>query len=170
MKMNRLEIGFKLDHPNAKIPTKAHPSDAGWDFSVVADNMFFVPTNFSRLYENYKNKNVFILEPHKHHLFSTGIRVEIPPSWCLYFVDRSGLGAKKIVHRTAGLIDSGFSGVCMISLVNLSDNEVVICEGDKIIQGILLPVSEVEWIQKEEKELSLTDRGEGGFGSSDLIL
>jgi dUTP pyrophosphatase len=161
----RLKVNFVKIHPAAQTPKKNNSEDAGWDFAVVSDNDFFVPTQFSSLYKNYQDKIVCVLPPKEQKIFHTGIKVEIPNGWCLVLFDRSGLGAKKIVHRTAGVIDSSYRGEVLVSLVNLSSNDVIFCEGDKIIQGLLLPVPSAEFI--EVNELSNTQRGEKGFGSSD---
>jgi len=164
-----MKVGFKLLHENAKPPTKVNQSegnlDAGWDFTCVRDKEFFTPTSFSRLYDQYQSKYIFVLQPKQQKLFRTGISIVIPYGWCLMFCDRSGMGGKKIIHHTAGLIDSPYTGELLVSLVNLSDKEVVFTEGDKIIQGVFIEVPHIEWEQMED--LPETNRGSNGFGSSD---
>lgn len=159
-----LNVKFKTVSEYAKIPQKAHEIDAGWDFSAVRDNNFYTPIEYDSLRHGYQDQYIYILKPNRQHVFDTGIQVAIPEGWCLFLVDRSGMGAKKVVHRTAGLIDSSYRGNILVSLVNLSNTDIIIAEGDKIIQGIFLPVPSVKW--ELVNELSNTDRGEKGFGSS----
>ncbi len=162
--MQNLNVDVRLAYDNAKIPTQSHPCDAGWDFYVVRDEKFFTPTKFSSYYKEYAERYIYVLNPMKAHLFDTGVRLQIPPSWCMVLFDRSGLGAKKLVHRTAGVVDSGYLDNTRVSLVNLSENPVVIAEGDRIIQGLFLPVPEVNF--EIVDQLSETHRGLNGFGST----
>jgi len=79
--------------------------------------------------------------------------------------DRSGMGAKKIVHRLAGVIDEDYRGEWFVRLVNHSSEVVRVEVGDKIVQGIYTERTEVEC--PIVPALPETSRGTGGFGSTD---
>lgn len=157
-----LDILFKRLHPSAKQPIKNHQSDAGFDFFCVRDETFYKDGPDTNLvYTKY-------LGIGDRHLFHTGIAIELPLGYCLYFIDRSGMGGKRIIHRTGGLIDETFRGELLVSLINLSREKQYIHEGDKIIQGILISVPQARFM--EVQELSQTERGEKCFGSSDFLV
>lgn len=137
-------INFKVKKlsPDAKLPTKDNPSDAGIDV--------------------YTNES-YTLAPGERHLFSTGIAVEFPEGNVALLWDRSGLGSKGI-HRLAGVIDSGYRGEWKVALLNTTSEPYEIKAGDKIIQCVLQKFEAVEIT--EETELTETVRAEAGFGSS----
>ncbi len=137
-------IPFKIKKlsPEATVPTKKDPTDAGIDI--------------------YTNET-HVLRPGEVHAFSTGISVEFPEGHAALLWDRSGLGIGGI-HRLAGVIDSGYRGEWKVALVNLTDQPYEIKAGDKIIQCLL---QKFEPAQIEEvEELTETARAEAGFGSS----
>lgn len=150
IKVQRLQL-------DAKIPTKSNQEDAGWDFYCVSDLEWTVEG---------VNEPMYFLEPGEGHIFKTGIAVEIPKGHCMVLFDRSGMGAVKRVHRTAGVIDSTYRGEIKVSLINLGKEQQFIRSGDKIVQGLILPVPEIEIV--EVGELSPSKRGSKGFGSSDI--
>jgi len=137
-------VPFKVKKlsPDAVVPTKENSNDAGIDV--------------------YTNES-YVLQPGERHTFGTGVAVEIPDGYVALFWDRSGLGSKGI-HRLAGVIDSGYRGEWKVVLLNTSDEPYEIKKGDKIVQCVLQKFEPVD-IQ-EVDELSDTERGEAGFGSS----
>ena len=137
-------INIKLLNDAAKIPTKAHKSDAGWD-----------------LYASYTSQPVY---PHKRRLVSTDISIAIPDGYCGLIWPRSGLSVKKGIDVLAGVIDSGYRGEIKVCLLNTSDQIVHIHPGDRIAQLIIQKVEDVKFLEVDN--LDDTDRGEGGFGSS----
>ena len=137
-------IKIKLLNDAAKIPPKAHKSDAGWD-----------------LYASYTSQPVY---PHKRRLVSTDISIAIPDGYCGLIWPRSGLSVKKGIDVLAGVIDSGYRGEIKVCLLNTSDQIVHIHPGDRIAQLIIQKVEDVKFLEVDN--LDDTDRGEGGFGSS----
>ena len=96
-------------------------------------------------------------------MFPTGIAVEFPEGYVALLWDRSGLGSKGI-HRLAGVIDSGYRGEWKVVLLNTTKEPFEIKKGDKIIQCIIQKFEPVEILEVDE--LSNSQRGEKGFGSS----
>ena len=108
-----------------------------------------------------------IINPNETKIIPTGLAFEIPDGYELQVRPRSGLSAKtKLrVSNSPGTIDSDYRGEVCIILDNISSEEsYTINKGERIAQGV---ISKVEKITFEEVEnLSETERGEGGFGST----
>lgn len=106
------------------------------------------------------------LAPGKRILVQTGIKLEIPPGYELQVRPRSGLAFNYGVSvlNTPGTIDSDYRGPIGVILVNHGDKPFVINPDDRIAQGVFTRV--VRPLLVSSTELSDTDRGEGGFGST----
>lgn len=128
-----------------KIPTYATEGSAGFDL-VSAE---------SRSVE---------LGPDNKYGFKTGLKFEIPEGYEMQIRPRSGLAFKHGVVTSFGTIDSDYRGEVMINLMNHSRVSCVISPGDRIAQGIIAPVTRVEFEMVDE--LSKTVRGKKGFGST----
>ena len=98
----------------------------------------------------------------------TGLAFEVPPGWMLKIHPRSGLKFKHGVEAFSGVIDSDFRGSVRILLESADDHEYTtplrINPGDRVAQASLVPSPRVTFTVVEQ--LSLTERGEGGFGST----
>lgn len=137
---------------NAKLPHRAHPDDAGLDLFSI------------------ENVN---LEPGQTKLVKTGIAISIPKGYVGKIESRSSL-AMLGVYVTGGIIDSGYTGQVKVIMNNLNasnDQDPVLLNeyfsikaGDKIAQLILYPIAILKPVEVEE--LTSSERGEGGFGSS----
>lgn len=111
-----------------------------------------------------------IIYPGKWALVHTGLFVAIPEGYELQIRPRSGLALKKgiSVLNTPGTIDSDYRGEIGVIIVNHSDEAIAFANGDKIAQAVLKQVDQVEWESVPAfEQLPTTDRGEGGFGSTD---
>lgn len=145
-------------HPDAKIPTRNFPTDAGLDLYSV-ETVTVHPVNWpSRAHFDGS-------EPlSTRALVKTGIAVAVPVGYGLFIWDRSGLSSRHGLHRLAGVVDSSYRGEVCVVLVNLGDSPYTIKAGDKVAQGILAPIALSQ--AEEVDELDSTERGEKGFGSS----
>ena len=163
-------------------PMRSHPTDAGCDF--------FIPTNLNvqeMLNKNPKMKvqdfNLsangkgtiygIILKPQKRVLIPSGIHIKLPENHALIAFNKSGVASKTGIIAGAAVVDQFYEGEVHISLINTSSETTVIKAGAKVIQFILLPVnySMPELINKSPKEFyedSDSERGEGGFGSTNI--
>lgn len=110
--------------------------------------------------------NEIVLKPLERALVPTGLFVEIPPGFEAQVRPRSGLAIKKgvTVLNTPGTIDADYRGEIKVILVNLSDEDFVVKDGERIAQMIISAHEQAELIQV--KELEETTRGAGGFGST----
>ena len=131
----------KLD-PGAKLPTRAHPTDAGLD-----------------LYSAYEVD----VPPHQFTVIPTGVHVELPHGTAGLLVSKSGLNCKYGI-TTTGLIDEGYSGEIKVSMINNSDQPYHVRYGDKITQLVIIPVL-YEDVQLTDLIVG-GDRQSNGFGSS----
>ena len=142
--MQPLEV-TKL-RPEAIVPTRAHPGDAGLDLCAV---------------------EACDLLPGQRGTISTGLAVAIPPGWAGLVVPRSGLARKHgvTVANAPGLIDAGYRGELQVLLVNLSNEAHRIEAGDRVAQLECVPVGIGPAVVVEALPAS-DGRGEGGFGST----
>ncbi len=106
------------------------------------------------------------LKPMERAIIKTGLFIELPIGFEAQVRPRSGLAAKKgiTVLNAPGTIDADYRGEIGVILVNLSNENFTIENGERIAQLIIAKHERATWI--EVQELSDTDRGEGGFGST----
>lgn len=106
------------------------------------------------------------LKPLERTIVKTGLFIELPVGFEAQVRPRSGLAAKKgvTVLNAPGTIDADYRGEIGVILVNLSQEEFVIENGERIAQLVIAKHERAEWISA--LELSETSRGEGGFGST----
>ena len=133
---------MKLD-AGATIPKYAKAGDAGMDLYAVT--------------ESY--------DKHGNYVYGTGLAIEIPEGYVGLIFPRSSISKTAHSLRNAvGVIDSGYRGEVMLKFDINTLNSPVYKVGDRIAQIIILPYPEIEF--EEAWELSKTERGSGGFGSS----
>ena len=107
-----------------------------------------------------------ILKPLERSIVGTGLFIELPIGYEAQVRPRSGLAAKKgiTVLNSPGTIDADYRGEIGVILVNLSNDDFEIVNGERIAQLVIAKHERAEWFQVTE--LSETSRGEGGFGST----
>lgn len=106
------------------------------------------------------------LKPLERTLVKTGLFLEIPEGYEAQVRPRSGLALKKgvTVLNTPGTIDADYRGEICVILINLSNDDFIIEDGDRIAQMIFAKFEQAQWLEVEV--LSETERGVGGFGST----
>lgn len=136
-------VRFKRFHPRAVCPEYARPGDSGADMRAV------------------ESVRLRPFEPAKVRL---GIGVELPPGYEAQLRPRSSLNLQG-VYGAFGTIDQGFRGeICaVLTLLNRGYQDYEIHIGDKVAQLVIAPVARASFV---EGELSDSDRGAGGFGST----
>ena len=135
----------------AKMPTRAHPWDAGLDLYAPQD----VTVPFAIADGFYSNAGVLAID--------TGVHMEIPEGYVGFIKAKSGLNVKRGLTCT-GVIDSHYTGSIVVKLYNHTMFPYHFKAGDKIAQLVILPclLPELELVDSLEE----TDRGDGGFGST----
>jgi len=137
-----MKVKIKKLHEDAVIPSYAKHGDAGMDL-------------YSVRMEKDKNQN---------DVHYTGLAVEIPEGYVGLLFPRSSISKTSCALRNAvGVIDSGYRGEIMVKFGCLSNLDCYKV-GDRVAQLIIMPYPQIEL--EEVEELSDTDRGEGGFGST----
>jgi len=140
---------------DVKTPTRANSTDAGVDF--------FIPND-------WKDKEYHIewLKPGESVLIPAGVKVNCPKGFALVAFNKSGVAVKKSLHVGACVVDHGYQGELHLNLTNVGSEEQSIAAGDKIVQFVLLPLGdpEIELVDEDTLYEAVSDRGEGGFGSS----
>ncbi len=108
-----------------------------------------------------------LIKPGERVLVPTGLSMEIPHGFEVQVRPRSGLSFKTglMVLNSPGTIDSDYRGEVKVILGNLGTKEEIIEHGDRVAQLVLAPVVQARYVATTE-ELSQTDRGTGGFGST----
>jgi len=140
------ELPFTRVDPEAVLPERAHPQDAGLDLRSAVD---------------------VEVGPGERAMVPTGIAVAIPDGYAAFVLPRSGLASAHglTMANAPGLIDAGYRGEVICAVVNLDRNEPVkIARGDRIAQLVVVAVPDLDpvWVD----ELPSSTRGEGGFGST----
>ena len=136
-------LKIKIINQNATIPSRANDGDAGYDISSCED---------------------ITVKARHHSIIKTGISIGIPKGTYGRVAPRSGLTAKKGIDVGAGVIDSSYTGEVCVILFNHSDIDFEVKKGDRIAQLILECIKTPDVLIVDE--LSVTNRGEKGFGSS----
>lgn len=139
-----MQIKVLLDE-YAKMPTKAHKEDAGFDL--------YIPTNIEKI----------AVEPHSSIFINSGVHMIIPEGYVGMIKSKSGLNVMSGIN-CEGVVDAFFTGSIGIKAYNHSDKTKWFYGGDKLTQIVVMPIPEVELV--EINELPTTDRGSNGFGSS----
>ncbi|HHT30536.1 MULTISPECIES: dUTP diphosphatase [Petrimonas] len=104
------------------------------------------------------------LKPLQRALIPTGIHIQLPEGYEAQIRPRSGLAVKHGISivNSPGTIDADYRGEIRVVLVNLSDEDFVISDGERICQMVIAQHARVEWQQVDD--LDETERGAGGFG------
>jgi dUTP pyrophosphatase len=148
-------IDVQKIYKEAKVPQRAHKSDAGAD-------IFFYD----------EQSSIVTIEPGKSMLIKTGIRMAVPHGLVAEVKNKSGIASKRSLIVGACIIDSGYTGEVMVNLHNIGEYTQHFNRGDKIAQIVVYPVEcpDFEEIESDKKLFYRTrtesQRNEGGFGST----
>ena len=108
----------------------------------------------------------FVIPSRGRGAVPTGISVEFPADYYLRIAPRSGLAYKSGIDVGAGVIDSDYKGEIKVILFNHTDVDFIIKVGDRIAQMIYVKINKPELKVVAFEELSKSERGDGGFGST----
>ena len=145
-----MEINIKLLNENAKVPTRGSEYAAGYDlYAATAEDIE--------------------ITPHSTVKIGTGISVELPNGTFGAIFARSGLATKKGLRpaNCVGVCDSDYRGEYIVAIHNDTDEMVTIAAGERIAQLIVMPFVATEFNVVDE--LSNTERGDSGFGSTGSV-
>ena len=150
MQVHEMQVQVKKLNHRAKMPTRGSKEAAGYDLYAC------LPC---------QDQPLDIAEGETQKI-GTGLAVKIPDGYFGAIFARSGLATKFGLRpaNCVGVIDSDYTGECIVALHNDSSCRRQINDGDRIAQLVILPYYTAEF--KEVDELQKTDRGNGGFGHS----
>ena len=142
-----MNINVKRLTDTARLPERGSRGAAGYDLYADIPSEICIPA-------------------HETTMISTGLAMEIPEGYFGGIFARSGLAAKEGLRpaNCCGVVDSDYRGPVMVALHNDSETARVIKPGERIAQLVVLPYLSVSFT--DAKELSDSERGEGGFGST----
>lgn len=147
----KLAIEDKLEEINKNIE-----KNGGTIYGVLSDYM-----------SDNDIEAVNIILPFSHNIIPTGCYVQIPEGYEIQVRPRSGIGAKTNMIAHWGTIDNDYRGNIGIIINNPSPNSYIILPNERLAQGVFAKVEQCEFKKvKSIEELTKTDRGEGGFGST----
>ena len=143
-----MDIKIKKTKKEAKIPTKSTIHAAGFDLYACLD------------YDSVE------IMPQTNVKIGTGLSFELPHGYMSLIFARSGIATKESLRpaNCVGVIDSDYRGEYIVPLFNDSNEIKVIKNNERIAQLVILPYPEISF--NEVDELSITSRGNNGFGSS----
>ena len=144
-----MKVKIKKLHPEAIVPKYATSGAACFDLHALIDEQIYVYCS--------------VASP---KTFRTGLSFEIPEGHVMMVYSRSGHGFKHGVRLSncVGIIDQDYRGELIVKLTPDEENTMMVRNGDRIAQAMIVPVDRVEF--EEVEELSSTYRGVGGFGST----
>lgn len=141
-----MKVLFKKLNKQAVTPSYAKDGDAGLDITAIS-------------------RDIVITEDYEYIEYGTGLAFEIPVGYVGLLFPRSSISKKDILLSNAvGVIDSGYRGEVSFRFKRLAWDSTIYNVGDKIGQLIILPYPQIQL--EQAKELSETERGEGGYGST----
>lgn len=142
-----MKVRFKKLHENAVVPTYGSPFSAGADLYAVCENTVEI-------------------EAGQTVLIHTGLALEIPQGYAGLVYARSGLATKKGLApaNKVGVVDADYRGEVMVALHNHSDKMQTVENGERVAQLVIAPFLSAEF--EEADDLTDTQRGAGGFGST----
>lgn len=142
-----MKVFFKKCREGAQIPTKGSEYAAGYDL-------------YACLSQDVE------ISPGETAVIPTGLCLELPNGYAGFVYARSGLATKKGLApaNKVGVCDSDYRGEYLVALYNQSEKDAVVKNGERIAQLVIAPYLDVEFVQEEN--LSETNRGSGGFGST----
>ena len=145
MSNNTNQINVVLCHEDALPPTSATSGSAGYDLYACEDTLMKAKTGVC---------------------VRTGVIMEIPEGYVGLVNDRSSYAVKFNIFKGAGVIDSDYRGEIMVFLYNHSDNDKLISVGERFAQILIMPISKPVINVIKYTDLTETERGGGGFGST----
>ena len=142
-----MQLNVKKLDEQATLPQYATSGSAGMDLCALLDKPL-------------------VLKPMERALIPTGLVVAIPDRFVGLLFPRGSVGVKMGIGKpnSVGVIDSDYRGEIKVSAINFTNEQVIIEDGMRISQLVIVPIMQAEVVEVDE--LDETERGDGGFGST----
>ncbi len=146
---NRVRV-FRT-RPDAKLPVRAHRTDAGMDF-------FFCPVEGAAVR----------IAPGQSVLLETGIKMQVPSNCMLQIMNKSGVASKRHLITGACVVDEGYTGEIFVNLHNIGKDVEFVEPGQKVAQGVFVSIEKPQLWEVQEDDIydQETSRGDGALGST----
>lgn len=142
------KLFVELMHETSRLPTKGSAHSAGYDLYASCSG---------------------VISANTHGVVSCGIKIKMPENVYGRIASRSGLSVRNGIEVGAGVIDNDYQGEILVVLYNHSNDDFEYTEGMRIAQLILEKYTSADIVQvKKITELGITERSEGGFGSTGM--
>ena len=146
-----MKVNIYKVRESAKLPVRAHPTDAGMD-------LFFCPED---------NEPVTV-RGSRTCLLQTGLKIQVPDGYMLEIKNKSGVASKMQLVTGACVVDSGYDGEVFVNLHNVGERARVVQPGQKIAQGVFVKVEQPMLVEIGDDNIygGKTLRGDGALGST----
>ena len=137
--------------PEAKLPVRAHRTDAGMDF-------FFCPVEGAAVR----------IAPGQSVLLEPGIKMQVPSNCMLQIMNKAGVASKRHLITGACVVDEGYTGEIFVNLHNIGQDVEFIEPGQKVAQGVFVSIEKPQLWEVQEDNIydQETTRGSGALGST----
>ena len=138
----------------AKLPVRAHSSDAGLDF-------FYCP----------EEEVSITITPNSTAVLPTGIKLQVPQNCMLQIMNKSGVASKRALVTGACVVDEGYTGEIFVNLHNVGKEPQTIHPGQKVAQGVFVRIEKPILIEISQDKIydKNTSRGAGSLGSTGVV-
>ena len=151
----KIKVRVQRLHEEAKMPVRAHPTDAGMD-------LFFCPPPKPEL-----DSQIETVLPFGSSVIPTGLKIEVPEGYMLEIKNKSGIASKRGLLVGACVVDRGYTGEIFVNLHNPSDRTQTLHAGDKIAQAVFVKIeTNVKLVESNNIYDDETSRGDGALGST----
>ena len=151
----KIKVRVQRLHEEAKMPVRAHPTDAGMD-------LFFCPPPKPEL-----DSQIETVLPFGSSVIPTGLKIEVPEGYMLEIKNKSGIASKRGLLVGACVVDRGYTGEIFVNLHNPSDRTQTLHAGDKIAQAVFVKIeTSVRLVESDSIYDDETSRGDGALGST----
>ena len=152
---NKMKVRVQKVHKNAKMPVRAHPTDAGMD-------LFFCPPPKPEL-----DSQIETVLPFGSSVIPTGLKIEVPEGYMLEIKNKSGIASKRGLLVGACVVDRGYTGEIFVNLHNVTHRNQTLHEGDTLAQAVLVRIPrDVARVESDSICDEDTSRGDGALGST----
>ena len=152
---NKMKVRVQRLHDEAKMPVRAHATDAGMD-------LFFCPTPKPEL-----DSQIETVLPFGSSVIPTGLKIEVPEGYMLEIKSKSGIAVKKGCVVGACVVDRGYTGEIFVNLWNFSNMGAQFNPGDKVAQAVFVKINtDIEFVETDNIYDDETSRGSGALGST----
>ena len=150
-----MQVRVQRLHEEAKMPVRAHATDAGMDLFFCPPPNDMIPSQIESIF------------PHGLAVLPTGLKIEVPEGYMLEIKNKSGIASRRGLLVGACVVDRGYTGEIFVNLHNPSDRCQTLHAGDKIAQAVFVKITtDLVLVAAESIYDSETSRGDGALGST----